>query len=162
MFLAILTSPPLPLCTYSPHNLTLRGSFILYQLFIDTTSTPVPRCRLFLFISYHLIPSRISLSIQVIDPTLHPFDLSVWYRYIPVILYHVAKPSFIDRVVDAIPSTFNYLCRLSTLSRLQHPFHLAFSLDPSHSQDANGHPRWRGIRIRVVRLCFDIHESWRS
>jgi hypothetical protein len=162
VFLAILTSPPLPLCTYSPHNLTLRGSFILYQLFIDTTSTPVPRCRLFLFISYHLIPSRISLSIQVIDPTLHPFDLSVWYRYLSIITYHVAKPSFIDRVVDAIPSTFICLCRSSILSRLRHPFHLNFILDSIYTQDANGHPRSRGIQIRVVRLCFYIHESWRS
>ena len=36
--------PPYPLCTYSPHIFTLRGSFIFYQLFIDTLAFHVVAC----------------------------------------------------------------------------------------------------------------------
>jgi hypothetical protein len=88
--------PPLPLCTYSPHIFTLRGSFILYQCCLSI-QLPLPfhvvDYRLFLFISYHLAYQYQSKSTILY---LHLFDLSVWYRYISIILYHVAKPSILD------------------------------------------------------------------
>jgi hypothetical protein len=90
---------PLPLTLSSVHILhtSLHSGGRLFYITCLSIQLPLPfhvvDYRLFLFISYRLAYQYQSKSTILY---LHLFDLSVWYRYISIILYHVAKPSILD------------------------------------------------------------------